>query len=170
MRYFLIGFMGSGKTYWANEWSRAFNIPAFDLDEEIEKAQQKSIDRIFKDEGEDAFRKIERRMLHSFFKKDNFILSCGGGTPCFYRNIDAMNKHGVTIYLKSDAKFLAERLRFEKETRPLIKNITEEMLEQFIEQKLSSRTEFYSKAMYHLPAQFINNENFERIKFRHAKS
>jgi shikimate kinase len=81
-----------------------------------------------------------------------------------------MNKHGVTIYLKSDAKFLAERLRFEKETRPLIKNITEEMLEQFIEQKLSSRTEFYSKAMYHLPAQFISNENFERIKFRHAKS
>jgi shikimate kinase len=169
MRYFLIGFMGSGKTYWANEWGKAFELPIFDLDEEIEKAQQKSIDRIFKEEGEDTFRKIERRMLQSFFEKDNFILSCGGGTPCFYSNIDEMNKYGITIYLKSDAKYLAERLRNEKEARPLIKDITDDMLEQFIEQKLSSRTECYSKAMYHLSVPFITNENFERIKYRHAK-
>jgi shikimate kinase len=169
MRYFLIGFMGSGKTHWANEWGKAFEIPVFDLDHEIEKEQQKSIDQIFKEDGEDAFRKMEHNMLHSFYEKDNFILSCGGGTPCFFKNIHEMNKYGVTIYLKSDAQLLAGRLRHEKETRPLLKDVSDEMLEQFIEQKLNRRTECYNKAMYHLPVQFINNENFERIKYRHEK-
>ena len=161
--------MGSGKTHWANEWHKAFHITVFDLDHEIEKAQNKTIAAIFKEAGEDAFRKIERNMLHHFFKQDNFILSCGGGTPCFFNNIDHMNAHGVTIYLKSTPQQLARRLQTEKETRPLIKDVEDALLEEFIEQKLSTRVECYSKAMYHLPAQFISNENFERIKYRHEK-
>lgn len=169
MRYFLIGFMGSGKTYWANQWGRAFQLPVFDLDEEIEKFTGKSIAAIFKEEGEDAFRKVERKVLHSFFKKDNLILSCGGGTPCFFNNMKEMNKNGVTIYLKSTPRQLAQRLLSEKETRPLIKDVPDEMLESFITQKLNSRLEWYGQSMYHLQVEHINNDNFDKIKFRHER-
>ena len=169
MRYFIIGFMGSGKTYWAQQWGGAFHIPVYDLDAEIEKATGKTIPDIFKQEGEDAFRKTERNMLRSFFEKENFILSCGGGTPCFFNNMNEMNEAGVTIYLKSTPHQLAERLRTEKETRPLIKDVSDDLLEEFIEQKLNSRVDCYSKAMYHLPVSYISNENFDRIKFRHEK-
>lgn len=167
MRYFIIGFMGSGKTYWSRQWAQAFNMPVYDLDEEIEKAQNKTIAALFKELGEDAFRKLEHSMLLHFFEQDHFILSCGGGTPCFFNAIEQMNKKGVTIYLKSTPHQLAQRLLSEKETRPLIKDIDDALLEEFIAQKLNSRIPCYSKAMYHLPVQFISNENFNRIKFRH---
>jgi shikimate kinase len=169
MRYFLLGFMGSGKTFWANEWGNSFGIPVFDLDATIEASEHKSISDLFKEKGEDAFRKMEKKILHSFFAKDNFILSCGGGTPCFYDNIKQMNKNGVTIYLKSTPQQLASRLKTEKDSRPLIKDVPDEMLEQFISQKLSNREPWYNMAMYHLHTEFLSNANFERIKFRHEK-
>jgi shikimate kinase len=169
MRYFVIGFMGSGKTYWANQWGSAFHLPVYDLDAEIEKISGKTIPVIFKEEGEEAFRKMERKVLHTFFQKDGFILSCGGGTPCFFDNMKQMNKQGVTIYLDGTPHQLAERLRNEKETRPLIKEVPDELLESFIAQKLSSRLDWYSMAMYHLPAQHVTNDNFDRIKYRHER-
>ncbi|MBS4062961.1 MAG: shikimate kinase [Chitinophagaceae bacterium] len=169
MRYFLIGFMGSGKTYWANQWGSAFQLPVYDLDEEIEKFTGKSVAAIFKEDGEDVFRKVEKKVLYSFFNRDGFILSCGGGTPCFFHNMKEMNKKGVTIYLKSTPLQLAQRLHSEKETRPLIKDIPDDMMESFIAQKLNSRKEWYAQAMYHLPVEYINNSNFDRIKYRHER-
>lgn len=169
MRYFLIGFMGSGKTYWANQWSKATNIPVFDLDDEIEKAENKSITTIFEEKGEDAFRKIERSMLLSFLQKDNYILSCGGGTPCYSNNMKKMNAAGVTIYLKSTPQELTGRLRTEKEIRPLLKDVSDDVLEEFITQKLNSRIDCYCSAMYHLPTAHITNENFNRLRYRHEK-
>jgi shikimate kinase len=169
MRYFIIGFMGSGKTHWAHQWGQAFQMPVFDLDEEIEKQSGKTVQQIFKEDGEDAFRKLEKKVLHSVSKKDDFILSCGGGTPCFFNNIKWMNQNGITIYLKATPLQLKERLQNEKDTRPLLKDVPDEMLESFIEQKLNSRIEWYSLAMYHLPVSNLSNDNFERIKFRHEK-
>lgn len=161
--------MGSGKTYWANQWGSAFQLPVYDLDREIEQRTGKTVTAIFKEEGEDAFRKLEKKVLHSFFQKDGFLLSCGGGTPCFYNNMKAMNENGVTIYLKSTPQQLAQRLHTEKEARPLIKDIPDELLESFIAEKLKGRLEWYTQAMYHLPVEHINNSNFERIKYRHER-
>lgn len=169
MRYFLIGYMGSGKTYWAKQWSAAYGLKCFDLDAEIEQRQGKSINLIFKEEGEDAFRKIEKEVLKTFLHLDNFIMSCGGGTPCFHNNMHRMNEHGVTIYLKSTVDELAHRLATEKETRPLIKDVADDVLHSFIEQRLEQRISCYSQAMYHLPTSNLSNENFQRILKRHAK-
>lgn len=168
MRYFLVGFMGCGKTYWGRKWSEENNLKHFDLDEEIEKQQQKSIPEIFEQQGEDAFRKIETAALKQFFKQDNFILSCGGGTPCFFSNMKEMNNAGVTIYLKSSPADLVLRLKDEKETRPLIAGMDNHVLEEFITDKLQQREPYYSLSMYHLPGKFMTDENFQRIFRRHG--
>ena len=167
MRFFLIGFMGSGKSYWGKLWGETFSLDWYDLDTEIEKATGKSIDAIFKEEGELAFRKKERQVLKQFLKKDQFILSCGGGTPCFFDNLKKMNRDGVVIYLKSSPSELADRLRYEKDARPLLKGVSDDRLEFFIEQKLNERSTDYQKALYHLPTKYLTNENFERIIRRH---
>jgi shikimate kinase len=169
MRYFIIGFMGSGKTHWARQWGKAFQLPVYDLDSEIEKKSGKSVMQLFKEDGEDAFRKLERTVLHAFAQKDSFVLSCGGGTPCFSDNIKWMNKHGVTIYLKATPHQLTQRLLTEKDTRPLIKDVPDDLLESFIAQKLNDRIEWYIQAMYHLPVAHLANENFDRIKYRHER-
>ena len=168
MRYFIIGFMGSGKTYWGKQWSEVSKLPFFDLDEEIEKKEGKSIAAIFAEKGEAAFRKIETDMLASFFEKDGFILSCGGGTPCFHKNMKRMNEEGVTIYLESTVEELVQRLHVEKETRPLIAGMNDDVLSEFISNKLSERTPFYHLAMYHLPPRFMSNDNFQKIIRRHG--
>jgi shikimate kinase len=96
-------------------------------------------------------------------KLDNFILSCGGGTPCFHNNMKRMNEQGITIYLKSPVELLVQRLHTEKETRPLIAGMNDEVLAQFISGKLAEREHFYHQAMYHLPAEFMSLDNFQKI-------
>jgi shikimate kinase len=167
MRFYLVGFMGSGKSYWGKAWSESFGLKWYDLDSEIEKAEGKTIETIFREEGELSFRKKEKRHLQTFFNRDHFILSCGGGTPCFFDNMVQMNRSGVVIYLKSTPTELSTRLRHEKEMRPLLKDVSEDQLEFFIEQKLNERKSDYQKALYHLPTRFLTNENFERILRRH---
>ena len=169
MRFFLIGFMGSGKTHWARRWSSAYGLKCYDLDEEIEKREQKSISELFKTLGEDGFRKKEQAALQTYMQLDDFIMSCGGGTPCFFDNMQRMNRAGVTIYLQASAAELAGRLKFEKEARPLIRNVADEVLESFIETKLQERHACYAQAMYHFQTRFLQNENFERIYTRYAK-
>ena len=168
MRYFIIGFMGSGKTYWGKQWSEVSKLPFFDLDEEIEKKEGKSVSAIFAEKGEAAFRKMETDMLASFFSKDGFILSCGGGTPCFHKNMKRMNEEGVTIYLESKVDELVHRLHAEKETRPLIAGMNDEVLGEYISNKLRERSPFYQLAMYHLPTRFMSNDNFQKILRRHG--
>lgn len=168
MRYFILGFMGSGKTYWGKQWSEVSKFPFYDLDEEIEKKEGKSIAAIFAEKGEAAFRKMETDMLESFFAKDEFILSCGGGTPCFHKNMKRMNEEGVTIYLESTVEELVQRLHAEKETRPLIAGMADDVLGEFISSKLNERKPFYYLAMYHLPTRFMNIDNFQKILRRHG--
>lgn len=168
MRYFLIGFMGSGKTYWASRWSEAFELPLIELDAAIEGRAGCSIAEIFAQKGEAHFRKMEAALLREYLKKDNYILSCGGGTPCFHRNMKCMNLKGVTIYLKSTPDELALRLAGEQNKRPLLKEVAKEKLPQVIATQLKRRESCYSKAIYHFDTRYITNENFERILRRHS--
>jgi len=167
MRYFLTGFMASGKTYWAKQWSLASGLPMYDLDEEIEKRAGMSVDAIFQQKGEVYFRKLERDTLRSFLKLDHYIMACGGGTPCFYNNMQRMNEKGVVIYLKAGAKEIADRLRSQKESRPLVKEIPDDVLETFVAEKIQQREPYYLHALYHFPIRFLTLENFEKIIRRH---
>ena len=148
MPIYLIGFMGSGKSYWGKVWAKEYDFAFYDLDEEIEKITGKSISEIFKAEGEEYFRELETNTLHSFKDKSNYLLACGGGTPCFNNNIDWMNEHGVTVYLNTSPDIIFNRLKDEKEKRPLIKVLSDAQLYSFIQNKIKEREPYYIKAKF----------------------
>src|SRR6185436_1279449 len=147
MKIFFIGFMGSGKTHWGKQVSEKLHLPFFDLDEQIISHEGTSIKEIFSANGEEYFRLLEKDILHIITEShENFVMACGGGTPCFYNNIDYMNKSGTTIWLNSPIDVLYQRLLKEKELRPLIKNLTKDQLRGFIIKKFSDRKIFYEQA------------------------
>ncbi len=147
MKIFFIGFMGSGKTHWGKQISEKLQIPFFDLDEQIISHEEKSITEIFSENGEEYFRLLEKDLLHIISEShENFVMACGGGTPCYYNNIDFMNKSGTSIWINTPIDTLFQRLIKEKETRPLIKNLTSEQLKRFIIKKFSDRKIYYEQA------------------------
>src|SRR2546423_9885228 len=108
--FFLIGFMGSGKTYWGKKWAEKSGIDYFDVDEIVEQEQGKTIAQIFEQDGEDKFRELETIALRSFAGKKNMIIATGGGTPCFNNNINWMNENGTSVYLQSAPENILKRL------------------------------------------------------------
>ena len=168
MKIFLLGFMGTGKTYWGRLWAAQQNLRFFDLDTEIEKHTGLTIPQIFEQHGETFFRELERERLHSFDKEDDFILSAGGGTPCFYNNMQWMNENGLTIYLDTPLALLKERLIKEKMHRPLIKQLDEQGIEHFIETSIRKRKEYYSRAHIILSTESISDITFDEIKRKYV--
>ena len=147
-KLFLIGMMGSGKSYWAQKIAAATNCKWIDLDTEIEVAVGKSISDIFETEGEHAFRIKEQQALHQTENDNNMIVATGGGAPCFFNNIDWMNEHGITIFINEPIDILVNRLQKEKAHRPLISSSSDEALHQSLTERLASRIGFYSKAQH----------------------
>src|SRR5205085_10658839 len=124
MRIFLIGFMGSGKSHWGTQLAKQLKVPFYDLDEVISSRENKSVSQTFTDSGEEAFRIKEKEVLEALIDENaTMVLSCGGGTPCFFNNIERMKKYGVVVWLNTHVEILLKRLMNEKSARPLIKNI-----------------------------------------------
>ncbi|HTL07959.1 MAG TPA: shikimate kinase [Chitinophagaceae bacterium] len=147
MRIFLIGFMGSGKTHWGKLLSQHTGMPYFDLDEVIVAAEKKSIQQIFHDNGEEYFRIKEQEVLEALAEDhDNVIIATGGGTPCFFNNIDFMRQQGKVIWLNTSVDILLQRLLKQKHSRPLIKNISDHELKAYIIKKLQDRKMYYEQA------------------------
>ncbi len=167
-KLFLIGMMGSGKTYWAEKLKKKLKIPAYDLDALVEMMEEKTVAEIFEEDGEEYFRKAEAKMLRLFAEKKQFILSCGGGTACYNDNMKWMNIHGITIWLDETAETLAERLSKEKSTRPLIKHLDDNALKDFLNKKLKEREVFYSQATYRLSEENLNEKAFSKILKEYA--
>ncbi|WP_185851750.1 shikimate kinase [Blattabacterium cuenoti] len=146
MKVTLIGYMGSGKTSIGKMLSKQLKFDFYDLDDLLVTDQHDSIYNIFKKEGENSFRKREHLMLKKVLKKNKkYILSVGGGTPCYYNNIDLLNKFSKTFYLKTNFYTLCKRLYLEKKTRPLIAHFSKKELFQFIRKHFSKRIFFYEK-------------------------
>ena len=147
MKIFLIGFMGSGKTHWGKLLSSKLQLPFRDLDSLIVEKEQRSVSDIFAAEGEEYFRYKEMEMLEDLVgEEENFILSCGGGTPCFFNNIEFMKKSGKVVWLNTSVDVLKERLLKERMSRPLIREVDDEELKRFIIRKLSERKMYYEQA------------------------
>jgi shikimate kinase len=147
MKIFLIGFMGSGKTHWGKQLSEKMGVPFFDLDEKIEEHEGKSIVQIFAEEGEEYFRLLEKDVLHLLTENhDTFVMACGGGTPCFFNNIDYLKRAGTVIWINTSVDCLYDRLVQEKEKRPLLRSIPNEELRGYIIKKYSDRKIFYQQA------------------------
>jgi shikimate kinase len=160
---FLIGMMGSGKTYWAQRIAKDLGIDWIDLDAAIEKETQLTVREIFETEGEAFFRDQENQVLEKVAGNRNIVIATGGGTPCFHRNIDRMNARGITIWIDERIPVLLKRLKPEKDHRPLIRDLSDDQLQDFLSRKLEGRLHFYSQAKYHLQGEDISLMHFHQI-------
>ena len=156
-RIILIGYMGAGKTTIGKALARHLGLPFYDLDWYIETRRHKTIPQIFSEVGEDGFRKIEHNMLHEVAEFEDVVISCGGGTPCFFDNIDYMNQQAQVVYLKATPQVLYEHLAMSKHERPLLKGKSSDELIDFITTQLATREPFYSKARYHFDVSVMDN-------------
>ena len=155
--------MGSGKSFWAQKLSEKMNIDWMDLDQQIEKATSLSIREIFSAYGEEYFREKEKEALLELSNYKNLIIAVGGGTPCFYDNMKWMNDHGITIWVDEPLEVLSERLKKEKAHRPLIKDLSDKQLQNFLSQKLAERLTYYSQSKHHLKGDQISESSFAQI-------
>lgn len=157
LRIILIGYMGAGKTTVGRALSKELNIPFYDLDWYISNRMRKTVKQLFDEKGEDGFRLIERAMLHEVAEFENVIISCGGGTPCFFDNMEYMNEQGETVYLRAETDVLHKHLLMGKSVRPLLLNKTEDEVNQFIAEHLAEREVFYTKAKHILDVSLMDS-------------
>lgn len=147
MRVFLIGFMGSGKTHWGRTLAAQLKIPFFDLDEIIIGKENKTVAEIFAACGEEYFRMLEKETLEVLIEEHpSMVLSCGGGTPCFFNNIDTMKNDGIVVWLNTHIDVILQRLMREKSKRPLLKEIADREMKNYIIKKLNERRMYYEQA------------------------
>jgi shikimate kinase len=138
--------MGSGKTTIGKKLAKKLNYQFVDLDELIENKSGISIAEYFEEIGEDKFRILERDTLRETFQLQSAIISTGGGAPCFFSNLEEINTHGMSIYLKTDVDLLISRLKGATNQRPLIKSMNSEELKVYLKKLTIIREEFYLKA------------------------
>ncbi len=146
MRIYLIGFMGSGKSTLGKRLARRLDYGFLDLDHEVEKKQGMSVMEIFREQGEESFRALERQQLHDTALQDNLVIATGGGTPCFFDNMDFILQSGMSVYLRMSHLSLSHRLENAFTRRPLLDQLQGEPLQQYIAQKLQEREPYYLRA------------------------
>lgn len=148
VRIFLTGYMGAGKTTLGKAFARRMDISFIDLDWYIEERFHKTVEELFTERGETGFRELERNMLHEVAEFENVVISTGGGTPCFFDNMDFMNRTGKTVFLDVHPDVLFRRLRVAKQQRPILQGKEDDELKAFIVQALEKRAPFYHQAQY----------------------
>ena len=156
--------MGSGKTTIGRKLAKKLNFQFIDVDHFIENRQRKTINEIFSEKGEGAFRLMEHNALEEISLFENIIISTGGGAPCFYNNMELMNKNGLTIYLKTSPEELTKRLNKTKNDRPLLREKTPEEMQAFIAENLEKRNYYYNQAQLIFDAeQMLAKPNISNI-------
>jgi shikimate kinase len=146
MTIFLVGYMGCGKSTLGKKLAHNLKHDFIDLDSYIEEQEGRTIKEIFADDGEDYFRKLERVYLHRVIDTENVVISVGGGTPCFFDNMEQMNEYGMTVYINMHPKALIPRLQLSEAFRPLIAEMEGEVLLDYVYKTLREREGFYHKA------------------------
>jgi len=155
-KIFLTGYMGSGKSSAGKTLATQLGYEFIDLDKFIEQEYKMTIPEIFSNKGEKEFRAMEHNSLKKVIEKENVIIACGGGTPCYYNNMELMNNSGATVYLKMSADSLVNRLMNAKEKRPLILNKDEKQLREFVNRQLEKREDIYHQAQYIVKGKDLN--------------
>lgn len=151
MKIVLLGYMASGKTSIGRSLASELNIQFVDLDSFIEENEGLSIPEIFESKGEIYFRNIEQSYLRELLELDgDSVISVGGGTPCYGKNMDLILNESISFYLKSSIQTIFERLKNETFQRPLVATIAQDKLKEYIAKHLFERTVFYERAHYHI--------------------
>lgn len=165
MKLYLIGLPGSGKSFLGKQLAEEAKIPFIDLDKTIEQEVGVSISKIFSDKGEEYFRSLEAVVLRHKSLEDEFVMACGGGTPCFHDNMTFMNASGKTIFLNTPIPEIINRLNtLEKQNRPLLAGTESEELEEKLKILLANRLSFYSLANITITDQALPSEILGQFK------
>lgn len=148
IRLFLVGFMASGKTTLGRALADDLGLTFIDTDNYLEYRYRQTISQIFATRGEEAFRQLERTILHEVADFEDVVIAAGGGTPCYFDNMDYMNACGTTVHLVCPTDVILTRLRISRTPRPLVKGKTDEELRDYIATTLAARGTFYNRAHY----------------------
>ena len=167
-RIILVGYMGAGKTTSGKALADELGMRFYDLDWYIETRMRKTVAQLFAELGEEGFRRIERNMLHEVAEFEGVLISCGGGTPCFFDNMEYINQQGLTLYLKASPDVLYKHLKMGKTVRPLLLNKTPDEVERFISDQLAAREPYYLHAHHTLDVSLM--DNYEKIKISVAQA
>ena len=154
--------MGAGKTTVGKQLADNLGLMFYDLDWYITSRMHRTVAQIFEESGEEGFRKVEHNMLHEVAEFENVVLSCGGGTPCFFDNMDYLNQQGETVYLKATPEVLYAHLKMGKTVRPLLLNKTPEEVEAFVKEQLAQREPYYLKAKHVLDVNLL--DSYDKIQ------
>ena len=158
MTIYLIGYMCSGKTTLGTLLKEIANVTFTDLDQYIEESEGKTINEIFAQKGEEEFRNMERAALKEVTETIGGVIATGGGTPCFFDNMEYMKENGNVVYLNCSRKELFDRLKIYKATRPLLKDKNDDEIKEFIENSLPKREPFYNNASIIIDADPLSTE------------
>lgn len=142
----LLGYMFTGKTTMGKSLAKRLNYDFFDTDTEIERTYHYTVEDIFKKFGEQVFRNMEKKALGTLLKKDNVVIACGGGLPCFFDNMQEIKDNAISIYLKMDTGQIMSRYQKSKARRPLLMNKTEDEVREYIQESLEERQQYYTQA------------------------
>lgn len=168
-RILLVGFMAAGKTTLGKALAKNLGLQFVDLDLYIESRYHATVSQIFAERGEEGFRQIERNMLHEVAEFEDVIIATGGGTPCFFDNMEYMNAQGTTVFLDASVDVIFTRLTIARTQRPLVAGKTDEELRSYITETLNRRLPYYSRATHSFCANQLENvkqisESVERFK------
>lgn len=161
--FFFIGMPGAGKTFWGKKITDHYSLNFIDLDEYIEMCASSKIEAIFRQSGEDAFRKYEHESLKKIIEttEQDTIIACGGGTPCYYGNMELMKHAGIVIYLETTITNLINNLQLSIGIRPLLDQQTDILL--YLDELLKKRRPVYEQAHVNLQAEASVLEQFKSI-------
>ena len=151
--------MGAGKTTIGRILAKDLGIPFYDLDWYIETRMRKKVKQIFDERGEDGFRIIEKNMLHEVAEFEDVVMACGGGTPCFFDNMDYLVGQGDVVYLRGTPDVLFRHLKMGKGVRPLLLGKNDEELLEYIKENVEKREVFYMKANHIVDIPCMENED-----------
>lgn len=155
---FLLGFMGCGKSTLGRTVAAITHRQFIDIDHFIEQRFHRNVREIFAERGEEGFRLIERNILHEVGDFQDTIIACGGGTPCFFDNMDFMNEKGTTVFLVGSVERIFNRLKRGKYKRPLLANLNDEQLRDYIIAKIEERMPYYGKAQFRFGSDLLDSE------------
>lgn len=170
MRVYLIGYMGSGKSTVAKKLAKVLKFISYDLDHLFQEKYKIDIGGFFSKYDETLFRKLESQLLKETTAFECAIIATGGGTPCFYDNMNWMNRNGITVYLQMSPASIVSRLSLSKKKRPLIASKSSDELLGFVTNHLRQRNIFYSQAQIIVSGESVDHELLAHKVFKEIEN
>ena len=158
-RIYIVGYMGAGKTTAARRLANRLGWEVADTDALFEEKYKISVCDFFNKYDEPLYRKLESEVLKETENLKNTVISTGGGTACYFDNMDWMNQHGLTVFLRISEKAVVDRLLHAKRKRPLAIGKSEEELSEFVAQHYTSRLPFYEQAKITVKSEDLDLES-----------